>query len=160
MAAAARVLSPVAPLRQTFQDIVAEAELVVSLAAVDALQSDPHQLVRVPDDLLLALQHRGRRMSARPPVCPCISAPLTLLLHSARRCCVFLPPFVLMCVVCRFRVAAATCPWRRSGRGRKYNIYGSGTQQTGLDAAPERNLASVCACLRRAWSAGRRAAAG
>lgn len=57
-------ISPVAPLRQTFQDIITEAELVISLTAVDALQSDPHQLVWVPDDLLLALQHRGRLMSA------------------------------------------------------------------------------------------------
>lgn len=54
------VISPVAPLRQTFQDVVTEAELVVSLTAVDALQSDPHQLVRVPDDLLLALAQRRR----------------------------------------------------------------------------------------------------
>lgn len=60
MAAAAGVISPVAPLRQTFQDIIAEAELVISLAAVDALQGDLHQLVRVPDDLLLALQTQGK----------------------------------------------------------------------------------------------------
>lgn len=56
--------SPVAPLRQTFQDIVTEAELVISLTAVDALQGDPHQLVWVPDDLLLALKQRQRLMSA------------------------------------------------------------------------------------------------
>lgn len=57
-------ISPVAPLRQTFQDIITEAELVISLTAVDALQSDPHQLVWVRDDLLLALQQRERLMSA------------------------------------------------------------------------------------------------
>lgn len=62
------IISPVAPLRQTFQDIITEAELVISLTAVDALQGHPHQLVRVPDDLLLALQHRGRQMSVSSQV--------------------------------------------------------------------------------------------
>lgn len=42
-------------LRKTLQDVIAQAELVVSLAAVDALQGDLHQLLRVPDHLLLAL---------------------------------------------------------------------------------------------------------
>lgn len=54
------VISPVAPLWQTFQDIVTEAQLIISLTVVDALQGDPHQLVWVPDDLLRALQYRGR----------------------------------------------------------------------------------------------------
>lgn len=67
------VISPVAPLWQTFQDVITEAELVVSLAAVDALQSDPHQLVRVSDDLLLALQRRGK-MNACVFASVCIKA--------------------------------------------------------------------------------------
>jgi len=50
---------PVASLRQTLQDVVTEAELLISLTAIDALQGDRHQLVWVPDDLLLALEERG-----------------------------------------------------------------------------------------------------
>lgn len=49
---------PEAPLRQTLQDVVAQAELVVSLAAIDALQRHRHQLVGVPDHFLRILDER------------------------------------------------------------------------------------------------------
>lgn len=58
-----RRVSPVAPLRQTLQDVIAEAELVIPLTAVDALQGDGHQLIRVPNDLLLALERRRGEVS-------------------------------------------------------------------------------------------------
>ncbi|TNN50120.1 hypothetical protein EYF80_039664 [Liparis tanakae] len=47
---------------RTLQDVVTEAELLISLTAVDALQGDGHQLVWVPDDLLLALEERGEEI--------------------------------------------------------------------------------------------------
>lgn len=122
------VISPVAPLWQTFQDIITEAELVISLTAVDALQGDPHQLVRVPDDLLLALQQPGRLMSAVHKYMHQSTA--DTFSTFVRWCCILC---ACVCSVC-FGVAAATCPWLLPDRVINITSTAQGCS-TGLDAA-------------------------
>ena len=70
------VCSPVAPLWKTLQDVVAEAELVFSLTAVNTLQSYTHQLVWVPNNLLLALAqtHTHTRVIINISSVKCISS--------------------------------------------------------------------------------------
>lgn len=51
---------PVAPLWQTLQDVITEAKLVISVAAVDTLQGNHHQLVWVPNNFLLTLEKEER----------------------------------------------------------------------------------------------------
>lgn len=100
---------PIAPLRQTLQDVITDAELVISLAAVDALQGNRHQLVWVPNNLLLALEKKREEVSK----CVLVTNPVVLLYKhtNALYQIEYFLPFECLCVCSMFSNSQETCPW-------------------------------------------------
>lgn len=104
---------PVAPLWQTLQDFITQAELVVSLTAVDALQSDLHQLVWVPNNLLLALEERRIRVSMCISMCDWPRNLFVPTHWSIASIEAFSSSGVFVCVWFMASNGPETCPWLR-----------------------------------------------